>query len=314
MSQEPKTTGIARALIALALVVGIGGWFFPNSMFLSNMIGSSAACADDTAAADGSNGSDGTNGTDGANGTDGTDGTNGTDGTDGKNGSTGATGACGPTGSTGPAGSDGLSAYEVWAKTNDGTVDDYLNSLVGADGAQGIQGIQGIQGPKGDPGNIGPAGADGRDGVNGLGDYASFYDTTTQTNPVVNGTNTMTYNNTALSHGVSVVDGSKITFTHAGVYNIAFSAQLDKTDSGQDQVAIWLAKNGNNESWSATMVDANNNNAKVVAAWNFFVEVQAGDYYQLKWKSADSDLRLFAQPTNAIPGVPSIILTVNQVG
>lgn len=308
MSQEPKTTGIARALIALALAVGIGGWFFPNSMFLSNMIGSSATCADDTAAADGSNGSDGTNGTDGANGTDGTDGTNGTDGADGKNGSTGATGACGPTGSTGPAGSDGMSAYEVWAQTNEGTVEDFLATLVGPQGPMGSQGI------KGDTGSAGPAGENGRDGVNGLGDYASFYDTTTQTNPVANGVNIMTLDTTAVSHGVTIVNGSKITFANPGVYNIAFSAQLDKTDSGQDNVSIWLAKNGTNEPWSATKVDANNNNAKVVAAWNFFVEVQASDYYQLKWSSADADLRLYAQAANSIPAIPSIILTVNQVG
>ena len=292
MERKPNSRDtLSRALAATALVVGIAAMFFPNSTIAFFGIGSQNVCT---------NGTDGTNGT---NGTDGKDGTNGTDGTNGQD------GTCGP---VGPAGANGLSALEVWQKENpEGTYEDYLAAITGPQGLQGIQGIQGVQGLKGDTGDRGPAGADG---VNGLGDYASFYDTTTQNNPVVNGVNIMTYNNTVQSHGITVVDGSKITFTKAGVYNIAFSAQLDKTDSGQDQVAIWLAKNGNYEDWSATMVDANNNNAKVVAAWNFFVEVQAGDYYQLKWKSADADLRLYAQPTNAIPGIPSIILTVNQVG
>ena len=299
MSEGNKTTGIARSLIALAIVVGLGGWFFPNTMFLPNLIGSSTSCTD---------GTDGTNGTDGSNGTDGTDGSNGTDGKDGSNGSKGATGPCGPTGATGSAGKDGLSAYEVWAKTNEGTVEDYLATLVGPQGPMGAQGL------KGDTGATGPAGENGRDGVNGLGDYASFYDTTTQVNPVTNAVNTMTFDTTAVSHGVSMVGGLKITFANPGVYNIAFSAQVDKTDSGQDQIAIWLSKNGTNETWSATKVDANNNNAKVVAAWNFFVEVQAGDYYQLKWSSADAALRLYAQAANSIPAIPSIILTVNQVG
>lgn len=302
MSEKNKTTGIARSLIALALVTAVGGWFFPNSLFLSNMLGTSSTCTD------GANGTDGTNGSDGTDGTNGTDGSDGTDGTDGSNGKPGAVGPCGPQGTKGDTGAAGLSAYEVWAKTNDGTVEDYLTSLVGPVGAQGPQGV------KGDTGAQGPAGENGRDGVNGLGDYASFYDTTSQNNPVANATNTMTFNTTVVSHGVTIVNGSKITFANPGVYNIAFSAQVDKTDSGADNIAIWLSKNGTDEPWSATKVDANNNNAKVVAAWNFFVEAGAGDYFQLKWSSADTDLRLYAQAANSIPAIPSIILTVNQVG
>lgn len=299
MSGENKSNGVTRSLIALALVAAIGGWFFPNSMFLSNMLGASSTCTD------GTNGSTGTNGTDG---TDGKDGTDGSDGTDGKDGTQGPVGPCGPQGTKGETGAAGLSAYEVWAKTNEGTVEDYLASLVGPAGSNGIQG------PKGDPGERGPAGTDGRDGVNGLGDYASFYDTTTQVNNAANSVNTMTFDTTAVSHWVTMVNGSRITFANSGVYNIAFSAQVDKTDSGQDNIAIWLSKNGINEPWSSTKVDANNNNAKVVAAWNFFVEAQAGDYFQLKWSSADTDLRLYAQAANSIPAIPSIILTVNQVG
>lgn len=50
------------------------------------------------------------------------------------------------------SGKDGLSAYEIWLKTNTGTEKDFLNSLIGE---KGIQGDTGLKGDKGDKGNAG---------------------------------------------------------------------------------------------------------------------------------------------------------------
>jgi len=76
--------------------------------------------------------------------------------------------------------------------------------------------------------------------------YGSFYSTVDQTNAGATSANKMAYNTTDLSNGVSIVSDSRITMANAGVYNIQFSAQLDKTDSGDDTVQIWLQKNGSN--------------------------------------------------------------------
>lgn len=142
-------------------------------------------------------------------------------------------------------------------------------------------------------------------------DCGVFYSTVTQANLLTH--NAMTVDVTQISSNVSVVSGSRITFANSGNrYNIQFSAQLDKIDSGHDNVEIWLTKNGVDEPWSNTSVDVNNNDGKVVAAWNFVVEPSAGDYYELMWHSIDPDLRLFARPVNARPGIPSLILTVTQ--
>lgn len=146
--------------------------------------------------------------------------------------------------------------------------------------------------------------------------YGSFYDTTTQGNSGATSANTMTYNTTDFNSGVSIVNNSKITFAHTGKYDIQFSAQFDKTDSGTDDVEVWLSKNGNNVADSATLLSLVGNNAKVVAAWNWFVSASAGDYYELKWHSNDTDLRILArggQSNPSRPAIPSIILTVNQV-
>ena len=150
------------------------------------------------------------------------------------------------------------------------------------------------------------------------GSYGSFYDTTTQTNPVANIPRSMSLNTTDISNGVSV-SGSTNPFNtyikteNAGVYNIQFSAQLDKTDSGSDEIVIWLRKNGINLTDTATTVTLSGNNAKNVAAWNWFVNSAANDYYQIIWQSADTNVRLFAEPADGHPGIPSVIVTANRV-
>ena len=142
-------------------------------------------------------------------------------------------------------------------------------------------------------------------------DCGVFYSTQTQTNLLP--ANAMTVDVTQISSNVSIVSGSRITFANSGNrYNIQFSAQLDKTDSGQDTAEIWLSKNGVDEPWTNTMIDVNNNNGKAVPAWNFVVEPSAGDYYELMWYSSDVDLRIYAQAATTRPAIPSLIITVTQ--
>ena len=161
-------------------------------------------------------------------------------------------------------------------------------------------------------------GGSGGTGNTATGSYGSFYDTTTQTNPVGNVPRSMSFNTTDITNGVSI-SGSTSPFNtyiktqNAGVYDIQFSAQLDKTDSGTDEIVIWLRKNGSNLTDTATTVTLVGNNAKNVAAWNWFVNSAANDYYQIIWQSPDTNVRLFAEPADGHPGIPSVILTVNRV-
>jgi len=151
------------------------------------------------------------------------------------------------------------------------------------------------------------------------GSYGSFYDTTTQTNPVANVARSMSLNSTDISNGVSV-SGSTNPFNtyikteNAGIYNIQFSAQVEKTDSGTDEIDIWLRKNGIDLTDSATKLTLSGNGTKVVAAWNWFALSAANDYYQIIWSSADTSMRLYAEPLSGIhPGIPSVIVTANRV-
>ena len=146
--------------------------------------------------------------------------------------------------------------------------------------------------------------------------FGNFYDTTTQTNPKASEVNKFTFNQVAQSQNVNVVDNSKITVDFDGLYNIQFSAQLDKTDSGSDDIDIWLMYNGVNVDWSNTQLTLPTNNAKLVAAWNLVQPMTASSYIELAWSSADTSMRIFTQGTQSNPtrpGIPSVILTIDKI-
>ena len=155
--------------------------------------------------------------------------------------------------------------------------------------------------------------------VGGSRYYGQFWDTTTQNNGGATTANPMTFNTSdAFNTGVSIAAGntSHVVIANPGVYNLQFSAQFAKTDSGQDTVSVWLAKDGVNVADSCTDIDLNNNNARSVAAWNWLVNsTVANTYYQIYWSSSDTNMSVFAEGTRnnpTRPAIPSVILTVTQ--
>jgi len=154
--------------------------------------------------------------------------------------------------------------------------------------------------------------------VNAPVPHGSFYDTTTQTNPVANTVNLMKFNsvydtNDGTQYAIKK-DTSKVYITQTGVYNIQFSAQLDKTSGGADAVYIWIRINGQNVAHSATKVVIDGPNNEIVAAWNWVLTLKTNDYIELAWQSADTAVVLLAAPVSGnIPQIPSVILTVTWV-
>lgn len=144
--------------------------------------------------------------------------------------------------------------------------------------------------------------------------YGTFFDTTTQTAAAINTPYAMTLNTTDLSFGVYVgAPTSRICVDSAGIYNIQFSAQIDKTSSPAGLLWIWLRINGVDVPNSATQIRVQGNNAESVAAWNFVFRLNGGDYFQLMWAVDDTDIRIQAFPAAApVPAVPSVILTVTD--
>jgi hypothetical protein len=144
--------------------------------------------------------------------------------------------------------------------------------------------------------------------------YGSFYDTTTQTAAVINTAYAMTFNSTDISKGVYLgTPTSRVYVDTHNVYNIQFSAQIDKTAGGVGLVWIWLRKNGTNIPNSAGQIRIQGNNAETLAAWNYLLEMGAGDYFELMWEVDDITVQLLADPASAVhPAIPSVILTVTD--
>lgn len=144
--------------------------------------------------------------------------------------------------------------------------------------------------------------------------YGSFYDTTTQTAAAINTAYAFTYNSTDLSQGVYIGSPtSRVYVDRPNVYNIQFSAQLDKATGGIGLFWVWLRKNGTDVPNSATQIRIQGNNAETVAAWNFLLQMNAGDYFELMWSVDTTDIQIASFAAAApVPAVPSIILTVTD--
>lgn len=172
------------------------------------------------------------------------------------------------------------------------------------EGAQGIQGTVGIQGTAG----ISPF------------HYGTFYDTTDQS--VTAGQVTaMSYNTVDFANGVSIESDvnnkpTLIEIDNAGIYNIQFSAQFTRDSGGSSAyLDIWLRKNGTNIPNTSTKIHFANNSTYIVAAWNFLVDVDPGDQFQIMW-TQDATVKMEHEAENLVvpyPAIPSVILTVTQV-
>ena len=192
----------------------------------------------------------------------------------------------------------------------------------GTSGTSGATyGTSGVSGTSGLTGSSGVSGTSGVSGASGLY-YGSFYSSTTQQATVPNVTQAVMFENTAFAQGISIqqdLNGyyTEITFANAGKYNIAFSGQLYHLGGGGSgqNIYMWFRQNGIDIPDSNTRLTVTTNSPYIVAAWNIFVDVQAGDNIQLVGYPTSTSIILQASPaTGTQPAIPSVILTVNQIG
>ena len=204
----------------------------------------------------------------------------------------------------------------LYTTRDDGALVLINNGIPGPTGPSGVAGPSGAVGPSGAIGPAGPSGVVGPSGYTSERYFLNAFDTTTQTNPSAASGNAFTYNTVVDSRGVSVVSGSMIQVENSGVYNIQFSAQLEKSSANKEDVDIWLSKNNVGVPWSATTIVVEGSSDRQVAAWNFFLSMDTNEFAQLYWHSEDLNVVALAASGHAVPAhpdIPSIILTVNNV-
>lgn len=148
--------------------------------------------------------------------------------------------------------------------------------------------------------------------------FGSFYDTTTQS-VTAGQVKAIELNTTDITNGITVTNNSlgrptRLTVNANGVYDIQFSAQINRETGGNDkQLDIWLRKNEINVPWSNTGITLKANDTKKVAAWNFFVSLNAGQYAEIMWTQDDAIDLLASGAGINYPETPSVIVTMNKV-
>lgn len=145
--------------------------------------------------------------------------------------------------------------------------------------------------------------------------YGAFHDTTTQTAAATGTAYAVTFNATDLSNDVAIgTPTSRIVVTNAGVYNFQFSLQLDKSSGAAGHTYIWARVNGTDVANSASEVAVQGTVAETIAAWNFVLEMNANDYFQLMWSVDDTNIHIKAvAAVPPVPATPSVILTATFV-
>ena len=148
--------------------------------------------------------------------------------------------------------------------------------------------------------------------------YGAFQDSTDQTAASTTTAYAVTFNTTDFSHGISVVSNSRLTVKSYGIYNVQFSFQFVNTDSQIQDVDVWFKKNGTNIDNSNSRFSIPNSHGgtdgHLIAALNFWVELNANDYVEIMWRTTSTAVSIQQLPTQTSPtrpATPSAIVTVN---
>ena len=149
----------------------------------------------------------------------------------------------------------------------------------------------------------------------GLLNYGFFTDGT-QTNPVANAINTITFTNTGPSNGISVVGGTAITVVNAGTYTKMFTLIVNKTSGGTSSMSVWLRLNGTDVVGSRQDLELTNTLSQIFTSGNFTLNIPAGGNIQMCWSSADITVQLAALPAAVGPIRPtgdSVKVTLTRI-
>ena len=158
---------------------------------------------------------------------------------------------------------------------------------------------------------IGDNGGQYVDCPNGL-----FFNTADQTFAVINTAYPIVFDQTYLNNAVALQAGStsKIEVSVSGIYNFQYTGQVYSSSSSAKNIYVWISRNGTDIGYSTRAKTIANNGDYSDVAWTFDIDLQVGDYIELKASVSDTNLKLDAQTAaSPHPGIPSSVMTVNFI-
>lgn len=158
---------------------------------------------------------------------------------------------------------------------------------------------------------LGPDGGQFIDRPNGL-----FFNTADQTFAAINTAYPVEFNATYLNNAVALQSGStsKVEVSIAGVYNFQYSGQVKTTSAADKNLYLWIARNSTDIGYSTHAWTFHDNDHYAEVSWNFNIDLDIGEYIELKIAADSTALRLDAEAaTSPHPGIPSSVLAVNFI-
>lgn len=130
----------------------------------------------------------------------------------------------------------------------------------------------------------------------------------------------ITFNTTQYERNITN-GGSQVNIQKTGLYTIIATFQLTNANTANDDdIVIWLRQNGtdvDNTASTMTVVKSHGGTpGSNILAVNFFIQLTAGDYFELYGlsKLGYAQLTTYAASSSpAYPASPSVILTVAQI-
>jgi len=156
--------------------------------------------------------------------------------------------------------------------------------------------------------------------------YGAFQDNTTQT-LAANVPTKMLFSVVDYANDVSVVSSSRITVTYSGIYNLQWSGQFQNADNAIHDISVWLRKNGagpgSDISGSRGVISVParksagaGDEGKIISGWNYFVELQAGEFVEIWWDTDNAlvTLQAYAADSAVFTGsISGTTMTVSAV-
>jgi hypothetical protein len=147
--------------------------------------------------------------------------------------------------------------------------------------------------------------------------YGSFSDTTNQSVSAANTATAWSANTTELSNGIYIQNGSKITVSNTAIYEIGYSAQIEKTQGTSADVTIWAEINGNLVDRSSSTIGLVSNSVYQLPFVSYILELNAGDYVEFYFSSPNQYVQIttlngLTSPTR--PVSPSLIIVAKAIG
>jgi hypothetical protein len=153
--------------------------------------------------------------------------------------------------------------------------------------------------------------------------YNQFQSNANQTAAAIDVAYAVTYTQSDFTGGITLSSGSRLTVPFAGIYTVSFSIQFKNTTNDQQDIDIWIRKNGTdipdtNSRFSIVQRKSGGNPSHLIATTPVMVDLAALDYIQVMWHVTNTGVSIEHFPavtavpgtTPALPATPSVIVQV----